>query len=59
MAATDGIAALILEALDQGFDVEIRMRRRDDGKEGVLKMPTPWARRIGMTEAQIEEMISK
>lgn len=42
------IAQLIEEAVADGFDVTITIRRRDDGKEGVLKMPIPWARRMGL-----------
>lgn len=47
MTVPEGLSALILEATSQGYDVTIRVKRRDDGKEGVLYIPTPWARRLG------------
>ena len=41
----DALKALILKATAQGFDVEIRVRKRLDGKEGELKLPSSWVRR--------------
>lgn len=54
MRLPDGLSALILEATDQGYDVTITMRRRDDGRPGRCAMPTNWARRLGMSAAAIE-----
>jgi hypothetical protein len=45
---------LIQEALDQGYDVTIRLRRRDDVGKGRVTMPNSWLRRIGMTDADID-----
>jgi hypothetical protein len=52
----EGIGAMILEATAQGYDIEIRIRRRNDGKEGRLIIPVPWARKFGMTDEQIDEL---
>lgn len=52
----DGLSATILQALSQGYDVEVRIRRRDDGKEGEIRIPIPWARKFGMSDSQIEEL---
>jgi hypothetical protein len=49
---TDGVAALILEATAQGFDVTIRIRRRDDDKDGELKLPSSWAERLGYEKTE-------
>lgn len=47
MRLPDGISALMLEATDQGYDVTITLRRRDDGKSGNVTMPNEWVRRLG------------
>ena len=47
---------LILEAIEQGYDVKITMRLRDDGKEGLLTVPIPWARRLGLDDAAITKL---
>lgn len=54
MRLPDGLSALILEATEQGYDVSITMRLRDDGAVGRVMMPIPWARRLGMSNAQID-----
>jgi hypothetical protein len=48
------LADLIIEATAAGYDVTIRMRQRDDGKEGTLDIPNHWARRLGMSDEEIE-----
>ena len=48
------IADLILEAIAAGYDVTIKTRQRDDGKEGSLTVPAGWARRAGVPEETIE-----
>ena len=50
------IAHLIVDAIDQGYDVNIRVRPRDDGKPGVVSMPNDWARRLGLSDAEMEKM---
>lgn len=59
MPVPDKLSALILEATSQGFDVTIRMTRRDDGRQGTVNLPTTWARRLGMSDAQIDEIKSR
>ena len=48
MRLPDGLSSLILEATDQGYDVTLTLRKRDDGSPGNLLLPTPWARRLGI-----------
>lgn len=50
MPKTDGLTALILEATAAGFDVTIRLLKRDDGQEGKVSMPGHWARQLGYEE---------
>lgn len=38
------ISELMSKALADGFDVEIKIRKRDDGLTGAVTMPTEWAR---------------
>lgn len=59
MQVPSGIAALIIEAVNAGYDVTISMRLRDDGKEGTVRMPNDWARRLGLTDAQMDELRNK
>lgn len=50
------IADLIIEATEQGYDVTITMRLREDRSAGFVRMPNHWARRLGMSEAEIERL---
>ena len=50
------IADLILEATERGYDVMISVRRREDGGQGTVRMPNEWARRLGMSDDQIDEL---
>ena len=49
------LSSLIQESLDQGWDVKITFRRRDDGKEGELSIPASWARRLGIEDQSIRK----
>jgi predicted polyphosphate/ATP-dependent NAD kinase len=51
--AVPSISDLILETIAQGYDVTIKTRLREDGKEGVVTMPNEWVRRLGMSEAEM------
>ena len=50
------IADLILEATSKGYDVTIKFLLRDDGREGTVRMPNEWARRLGMSEDEISRL---
>lgn len=59
MQMPNGIAELIMEVTAAGYDVTISLRLRDDGKEGSVRMPNHWARRLGLSDDQIEELRNK
>ena len=50
------VADLILEVTEKGYDVEIRLGRRDDGQPGRVTMPNDWARRLGLSDQEIDRL---
>lgn len=48
------IEKLIREAVDAGYDVKITIRLREPAGDGRLTIPNEWARRLGMSDAEMD-----
>ena len=56
MARQAPIEMLIQEALDAGYDIKITIRQREPIGDGRLTLPNSWARRLGMTDAEMARL---